>query len=194
MRPPPNQKLAPRSRGDQAAPLQPPDSSTRGPEGHSGEPPPLPPPSPPPAHGQLEAGQGDGGPAPPPPGQGETPPPREGRDTQGGAPLPRYALLYAASPRSAVRPLPQYPRQAASPAPVRKGILRAASGQRHADVSQCSVGGKATTKRPALMPAQGGQRDGPRQSNLPAPRCTGPPGRAPDEGRRTNHPPPPRPD
>ena len=63
----------------------------------------------------------DGGPAPHPTGPGEDPPPREGRDTQGGAPLPRYALLYTSCLQSAARPLPQYPQQASSPAPARKG-------------------------------------------------------------------------
>ena len=47
------------------------------------------------------------------------------------------------------------------------------------------------TKRPALVPALGERRDRPQQSNLPAPGPAGPPGRAPEEGRRTDHPPPP---
>ena len=39
------------------------------------------------------------------------------------------------------------------------------------------------TKRPALVPAQGGRKDGPQQRDLPS--------RAPEEGRRTDRPPPP---
>ena len=113
----------------------------------------------------------------------------------GGEPPPRtqYALLYAACPQSAARPLPQYPQQASSPAPAHKGTPRAAPGRRQADVSQCSVGGGEMTRRPALVPAWRGRRDRPRQSDPLAPHPTRFPGRAPDEGRCTDQtPPPPR--
>ena len=61
------------------------------------------PPLPPPARGMLGAGQGDVGPVPPLPGQGSPPPPREGRGTEGGAPLGPYA----ARPQTTTHPLQQ---------------------------------------------------------------------------------------
>ena len=52
--------------------------------------------------------------------------------------------------------------------------------------------GGATWKRPALVPDREGRRDGRQQSDLPAPRPAGPPGRALEGGRRTDPPPPAR--
>ena len=157
--------------------------------GTAGSPPPPLPPLPPQPTDSRRPARGTAALHPPRRSRGKPPPPREGRYTQGGAPLSRYALLYATYSQSAARPLMQYPQQACSPAPARKGTLLAPPGRRHADVSHCSVEGGAMTKRPALVPAWGGRRDEPQQSNLPAPRPAGPPGRAPEEGRRTYHPP-----
>ena len=159
-------------------------------EGLQAAPSPPPPPSSPPTRGQPEAGQGDGGPAPPLPGPGGTPPPGGTRHPGRGATAAESAAVRRVPPVSRP-PLPQCPRQAGSPAPVRKSTLWAATGRRHSDVSQCSVEGGAQTKQPALVLAQGGRKDRPQQGDLPAPRPAGPPSRAPEEGRRTNHPPPP---
>ena len=48
------------------------------------------------------------------------------------------------------------------------------------------------TKRPGLVPARAGRRDGPQQSNLPAPRPARPPGGAPKGGAAHRPPSPPR--
>ena len=48
------------------------------------------------------------------------------------------------------------------------------------------------TKRPALVPARGGRRDGPPQSDLRAPRPAGPPGWSPRGGAAHRPAPPPR--
>ena len=45
-------------------------------------------------------------------------------------------------------------------------------------------------KRPSMAAARGRRRDGPQQSDLPAPLPGGAPYRAPEEGRRTDNPPP----
>ena len=62
-------------------------------------PPSPPPPLPPRPTDSRRPARGTAAPQPPRRARGENPPPREGRDTQGGAPLPRYALLYAACPQ-----------------------------------------------------------------------------------------------
>ena len=164
-------------------------------EGDSEEPPPPSPPLPPPPQptDSRSPARGPRPRTPPRPARGETPP-QEGCNIEEGAPLRQYALLYAACPQSAARQLPQYQQQAVSLAPARKGNPRAAPGRRHADVSLCSVGGGAMTRRPAFVPAREGRGDGLRQRDPLVPRPTGPPGRAPDEGRHTNPPPPPPPD
>ena len=176
MRPPTLSTGGPRSRDHQAAPPQPPESSTRGPGGTAGEPPPSPPPPPPslpqPTDSRRPA-MGTAAPHPPRAGPGGRPPPPERAPTPGEG-VPRYALLYAACRQSATRPLPQYPQQAGSPAPARKGTPRAAPGRQHADVSRSSLGRRAMTRRPASVPARGGRRDGPRQSDLPPPAPRGP--------------------
>ena len=98
---------------------------------------------------------GTAAPHPPRRVRGEAPL-QEGRDTQEGASLPQHALLYAACPQSAPRPLPQYPQHAGSPAPACKSTPLAAPGWRHTDVSRSSVGGRAMTRRPSLLPAEVG--------------------------------------
>ena len=192
MRPPPPVNWWPPGAGTTRAPPCSHRGATTGPrEGQGGDlplnPSPLSPPDP------RTAGGRPGGrrPCTPPTGPGGRPAPREGRDTQGGAPLPRYTLLSTACLQSAARPFPQYPQQADSPAPALKGTPWAAPGWRHADVSQCSVEGGAMTKRPALVLARGGRRDGPQQSNVPTSHPARPPSRAPEESRPTDHPPPP---
>ena len=154
-------------RDPQATPLQLPGNLARGPKGGGGapwrDPPPLPP-LPPPARGMLEAGQGGVGPLTPPPGQGTPPPPplRGPRDPE----------------RSATRPIRHAPARRHPPAPTsdlkRPASRAGAQGHpadrirgQHADMNRNTMDTTpsmdlATPMTPALVPAKGRQRDGPR--------------------------------
>ena len=71
----------------------------------------------------------------PPARPGEPPTPKEGRGSQGAAPLGTYATC----PQSAPRKLQQSPRQAFSPAPARKGSPQTAFGRQRTDMNQNSM-------------------------------------------------------
>ena len=134
-----------------------------------------PPPAPPPARKPR-------GPRPPPPrGRGDDPPPRP-REEQERDPTPRPS-----------RRLPQGPRRTSEPAPTRQDAAQIASREggraRTGVVSGATRPMDSTTPvTPALLPAQGRQRDGTRQSDPPPYRP--PPGRT-NGGYGARPPPPP---
>ena len=124
-----------------------------------------------------------------PRGQGGVPPPPEGTVTPGGG-----AQLdpHAARPRALHCLPPRGSRQAGKAAQARKNGAQAPPGAAH-DNGPEQYGGRAPMTRaspmtPAMLPAVGGQRDGPRQHHPPAPR---PPGHPP--GGAAHGPPPPPP-
>ena len=137
----------------------------RGSENHGATPPLLFPPLPPPA-----CGPGGRRPCSPPEAEGTSPMPPKG---------PRRPGRDAAEPARRAPPRPPPP----APAGAATGGRTRASAQgrhtdhargRHANTNWCSMGATpsmtwALPMIPALLPAQGRQRDGPRQSN-PLPR------------------------
>ena len=176
--------------------------------GTTGSPPlPSPPPSPPLSPpGPRTAGGRPGGRrprTPPPPGLGgDPPPPPPPPPPPGRAATPRGGRhcrsKRCCTPSASSRP-PTHSRSARGrPAALRRRSRAPCGPQRDGSTRTCakadpspSLEGGAQTKRPTLVPARGGRRNRPQQGDLPAPRPAGPPGRAPEGGRRTDHPRPP---
>ena len=154
---------------------------------HSANPPPPPPPTPPPTP-HRPAGHGDAGPPSPPRKRGHSPPPPPGRTAvseRGAAAEPSSTPPAACSRRK--RDGQANPRQH-----TRVQAERARGQQ--ASTNRSSMGAtpsvaRATPKTPALLPAQGRRRDGPRQGNHPP---HGPP-QAAASREMARRPPPPHP-
>ena len=144
-------------------------------------PPPFPPspPSPPPTRGRPEAGQGGGGPAPLPRGSRH---PGGGRHSRGERSRKPSAPSRPPTPSRSAR---------CQPAALRRRSRVPRGPQRDGDTQECSMEGRAQTKRPALVPAQRRRGNRPRQRDLPAAHPAGPSGRAPGYGAVAAPPPPP---
>ena len=128
--------------------------------------------------------QAAGAPAPTPRGRGDGPPSPRRREEPERGPPPRPS-----------RRLPQEPRRTSEPAPTRQDAARMApceGGRARTGVVWGATPpmDRTTPVTPALLPAQGRQRDGTRQSDPPPYRP--PPGRA-NGGHSARPPPPTRP-
>ena len=136
----------------------------------------LPPPTPP------TGPQAAGAPAPSPRGSGDGPPPRPREEPERNPP-----------PRPSRR-LPQGPRRTSEPAPTRRDAAQIApreGGRARTGVVWGATPpiDSTTLVTPALLPAQGRQRNGRRQSDAPPYR----PPAAAQTGGTAHAPPPPRP-